>query len=175
MLLLGPGSSSVVNLVKAWLSLSASFLQHWGVEGRGGLPLLAAGQGEGWQGWGFGGWLSWGRSAGQGWCLWLLWETTRAPLVLGAQTSHDLPFKSSFSTASVSFVTPGFHTALRAVKACSVMMRMVFPFFQSFFYTCVVFEVAFILPSTPTPFIPSQNYTPFSVLLAAVETVNCSA
>lgn len=35
-----------------------------------------------------------------------------------AQTSRDLPFMPSFSTASVSFMTLGFHTALRAVKAC---------------------------------------------------------
>lgn len=54
------------------------------------------------------------------------------------QISRDLPFKSSFSTASVSFMTLGFHTALGAVKACFVMMT-VFLFLQSFFYICVVF------------------------------------
>ena len=31
-LLLGPDSSSVMNPVRTWVSLSASFLQRWGVE-----------------------------------------------------------------------------------------------------------------------------------------------
>lgn len=47
-------------------------------------------------------------------------------------------------------MTLGFHTALRAAKACSVRMRKVFLFLQSLFYICAVFKGVYILPSTPT-------------------------
>lgn len=142
-LLLGPDSSSVVNPVRAWVSLSASFLQRWALEGKRWADLACSRP-------------RW-RLAGP-WLWWLpqLGQVCKTGLVSVAppgdrqsssgfrcvpsspQTSRDLPFKSSFSTASVSFMTPGFHTALRAVKACFVLMT-VFLFLQSFFYICVVF------------------------------------
>lgn len=103
-----------------------------------------------WQSQGFGGQLSWDRSAEQGYDssgrppkhLWVCVPCLLLPrlLVTCLLTSSLL----------ISLMTLGFHTALRAAKACSVRMRKVFLFLQSLFYICAVFKGMYILPSTPT-------------------------
>lgn len=71
---------------------------------------------------------SWGSSARQGCYLSvaLLEEHQRTSgfrcVPSSAQTFCDLPSKSSFSTASVSFTTLGFHKSLRAVGAVVVFL-----------------------------------------------------
>lgn len=139
---------------------SASFVQLWRVKEKW---WAAAGWGEGWQSQGFRGWLSWDRSAGQGYdssgrppehlWVWVLCLLLPRPLVTCLLSPSSL---------FISFVTLGFHTALRAEEACSVRMRKVFLFLHSL-YLCSFLRSVYTT-FYPNPFVPSSNYTSFSAL-----------
>lgn len=117
---------------------SASFVQHWGVKGK---RWAAAGWGEDCQGQGFEGQLSWDRSAAQAYDC-----SGRSPEYLWVSVLC-LPLPRPLVTCLlsppfsllISLMTLGFHTALRAAKACSVRVRKVFLFPQSLFYISVDF------------------------------------
>lgn len=135
-------SSSVVSKVSKGLGFS--FNQLGNGRERGGLPLLAAGLGKGW--------LWWLCQLGQVCKTWLisvalledLWSTSGFRCVpSSAQTFCNLPFKTSFSTASVSFTTLGFHIALQALGAVMLF------FLQSFTPVWFSKQHLYCLPPAP--------------------------